>query len=159
MSYTDKIARRARGLEPGERLLAACKAMVADQVAAVILFTAGTVAAGAAGAMAAAQATGRADDEPPPELAGAPQMILGLTDRRLIAWRMSGFLARPKEVVGSLPRARITGARLEETKVMGFRAGRLLIDLADTDRPLDLSVPRVQLAEAQALVAAIAQSK
>jgi hypothetical protein len=161
MSYTDKIARRARGLEPGERLEAACKAMVADQIAATILFTAGTVAAGAAGGMAAARITERApeSDEPPAELAGAPQMILGLTDRRLLAWRMSGFLARPKEVLGSIDRARITGARLEETKIMGFRAGRLLIDLADTDRPLDLSVPRVQLAEAQALVAAIAQSK
>lgn len=157
MSYTDKIARRARGLEPGERLAAACKAMVADQIAATILFTAGTVAGGAAGGMAATR-IGQRDpdpDQPPPELAGAPQMILGLTDRRLIAGRMSGFLARPKDVLGSIDRARITGARLEETKIMGFRAGRLLIDLADTEHPIDLSVPRVQLDEAAVLVAAL----
>lgn len=159
MSYTDKIAHRAAGLDPDERLLAACKAMIADQVAATILFTAGAVAAGAPGAIASTRLeTGDGSAEAAAtaaDLATAPQMILGLTDRRLLAWRMSGFLARPRDLLGTIDRARITSARLEETKIFGFRAGRLLIDLRDSPQPLDFSVPRAHLAEAAALVAAL----
>jgi hypothetical protein len=51
------------------------------------------------------EATARAAGFP----CAGPEMLLGVTDRRLLVWRTSFFLARPLDIAASMPLERIVG--------------------------------------------------
>ena len=94
----------AEGLEPGERLRA--YAGMSFRGATAVSGTA-TFAMGSGRARMRAyydwEEVATAADFP----AGGPDCVIGVTDTRLIVWRTSFGLNRPKEVAGSIPIERV----------------------------------------------------
>jgi hypothetical protein len=95
---------RPASLEPGEQLRALAHASFRGALAASVRTTFSASASrnrprAFDAWRAGAEAAGFAPEE--------PEMVLGVTDRRLVAWRPSFFLGRPVEETASLPIGRL----------------------------------------------------
>lgn len=148
-SYAEKVGAHAEkaGLLNGEKVLAAAKVMVEDRLKAVVFTAAMAVAAGTA--VPPGEERKKAGEFP-----SAPQMVLALTGNRLIIFRMSGMLARPREVLGELPVRSIESVRTGTGRYMGMPCGTLTLGI-EGEREVELLVPRVQMGEARKLAGAL----
>ncbi|MCZ7527150.1 MAG: hypothetical protein M5U14_12665 [Acidimicrobiia bacterium] len=157
--YVAKIAGRVSAdLEPGERLLAAMKAMPRGAVKAIVYPAAGMANLGVAGAVAGSEIADRhaAEGRDEAEAVGVEtnaQMITGLTDRRILLWKMGGLRAAPKHVLGELPRAQVASVTMGTAKVLGQTMAEVTVTTTDGAQ-LHLQVPRVQRREAERFVEA-----
>lgn len=96
-------------LEPGERLLAAARGMSKGATKGIVGGVAGAVGLGAAG-LAVGTSVGaeeRAEGQEEQRQAGLTrlpaQIVLGLTDRRLLFFARSGLSGKAGDLVGGIP--------------------------------------------------------
>lgn len=156
--YTQKVANHVSKLELSleEKVLAATKIMVEDKIRVAVYTGASFVAGGGTLPAEAFRSVGRggeASDEGGDsmiELNGAPQMILALTNKRLIFFRMSGFFGRPKEALGEIPVDRVERIETEKGVLMGFACG-ILKFFVNNAEPFQFMVPKVHISKAKSL--------
>ncbi len=133
-SYAAKLVALIRSdLEQGEQIVVGIKAFVPGAMHAQTTAATGAAFGGGSGDEAARsldhlrEATRAAAESLPFPV--VPQMVFGLTDRRLAVWAMSA-LGKPKHLLGSVGRSGIRSATV--TSAAGFpRMGHLTLGLAD----------------------------
>ena len=152
----------AADLEPGEPLLAAVKASPAGQAHQQILGMAGMSQLGVPGAVAGtrlgerwSEAGEAARADAGIDTGQAMQVLVGLTDRRLLMWRVGGLRGRPRELIGALARADIDRLELGTTSLFGFTQPEVVVHTT-AGASFGLAVAKVNRTDAEHLVAAAA---
>lgn len=123
-NYTKKMQPIAAGvLQPGEVLLAGCRANAKGTTnAAAVGGAFGLIG----GAVAVAVMRNKAEkEEDGDDVAGSiaarwpkePQVAIGLTDRRLLVWKRSMMTAKPTELIAEFPREQVTSLTAERGKL------------------------------------------
>ena len=98
------MATPAPGLEPGEQLLARAPVSFRGATAASVR---STFAMSSARKRMAAYDAWRAQADTMGFTTAGPEMVLGVTDARLVVWRTTFWLNRPESITGKMPLARI----------------------------------------------------
>lgn len=147
-------------LEPGETLLAAVKASPAGQAHQQILGMAGMSQLGVAGAVAGdrlgerwSEAGQAARADAGIDTGQAMQVLVGLTDRRLLMWKVGGLRGRPKELMGSLSRGDIDRLELGTTSLFGISQPEIVVHTTAA-ASFGLAVAKINRSDAEQLVAA-----
>jgi len=167
MNLQKMQAKCAAVLGPGETLVAATKAMPRGAAHEVILGAAGGVAAagvspGLSGAgMIAGQKAGagvgdegRAErDAAGVDVGNATQVLLGVTDRRLVMIKLSA-LGKAKEILAAVDRSEITGVAMGETKLFGQTMAELVLKLSG-EAEVGFGIAKVHRKDGDAVLAAL----
>jgi hypothetical protein len=134
--YTPKLAKVAADVVgPGEALLAGSRAMSKGSTKGIIAGATGAVAGGAVG-MAIGASIAKEGVEEGRAQAGAagidhaPQIAIGLTDRRLLIWKRGGLSGKPKDLIGEIP-LDLVGSIDGEDSGSKLKPDRLTVHLTD----------------------------
>jgi hypothetical protein len=165
---TEKMTQKcAAMLDTSETIVAAAKVMPRGATQEMILSAAGAVAGGtvapaAAGVgavlgSAAGQGVGDAGRDERTEagmdVGGAQQVLLAVTDRRVVLFAVSAF-GKPKELTTAVDRTRIRSVALGEAKLFGQTMAEVVITL-DTGAEVGFGAAKVHRRDAEAVVVAL----
>jgi len=157
----DKIAQRVQAdLNPGESLLAAVKVTPRGTIEQGILGAAGAVAGGALGIVIGSkvgesgrEAGDRERASAGLDLGNEAQVIAGVTQTRLLMWKMAKLGGKPKELLADLDLSDISSMTLGDGKLMGQTMPEILCTTTD-GAEFGLRVAKVHKKNAAALIAA-----
>ncbi len=151
-------------LDPGERPLAAVKAMPRGAAQETILGAAGGVAGGsvspalAGGGFVLGQKAGesagdqgRAErEEAGVDVGRAQQVCLVVTDRRLVLCR-TNWRGKPKDVMAALDRSAIAKVELGETKLFGQKMAEIVLTTS-TGAEVGFGVAKINRSDGEVVV-------
>jgi len=157
----DKIRSRVSGdLLPGEVLEAAVKVTPRGNIESTTLGMAGGMAAGVVGLMAGEKLGESARESGAEErsaagidLGGEAQVLAGVTDQRLLMWKLSALGGKPKELLASMPLTEIASMELGEGKLMGQKMPEIICETT-SGAVFGLRVAKVHKKDAETLIAA-----
>ncbi len=157
----DKIAERVRNdLASGEQLLAAVKVTPRGTIEHGILGAAGAVSLGAAGAIVGSTLGKTTADSGAEEREAAgidlghnSQVLAGLTNQRLLMWKLSALGGKPKELLASIDVRDLTGMIMGESKLLGQTMPEIVCTTS-SGAEFGLRVAKVHRSQAMELLAA-----
>ncbi len=137
-----KLFAKVTGLEPGEQVVAGCKAMRPGQIKKQAF------AAGVGGGLGAAIAM-RGGKEADMADFDLTQMCVGLTEHRVVVAKQTAMTGKAKEIVGGIPIDQIASVTADQGRVMATKILSGTITLKDGNT-FAFEVPRVDLKQGQA---------
>lgn len=157
----DKIREKVQGdLQPGESLLAAVKVTPRGTIDQDILGVAGLVAGGAIGMFAGSKlgnSKREAGDQERSavglDLGSESQVLAGVTDSRLLMWKLAKLGGKPKELLAGIDLADISSMTLGEGKLMGQTMPEIVCATTDGSE-FGLRVAKIHRSLAEELIAA-----
>ncbi len=157
----DKIADRIRNdLASGEQLLAAVKVTPRGSIEQGILGAAGAVSLGAAGAILGSKLGETTADAGTDEreaagidLGQSSQVLAGLTNQRLLMWKLSALGGKPKELLASIDVGDLAGMTMGESKLFGQTMPEIVCTTS-SGAEFGLRVAKVHRSQAMELLAA-----
>lgn len=154
-----KMAKKA-GLEPGEVVAAAVRALPPGGIKQLSARAAGGAVGGLVGAAVATAMSNRGDKNGAAPVASFPMakpMILGVTDRRIIVMNQTALMGSPKAVLGSVPLADIASCTTEEGKAVGMKNLHIMFTLRDGSST-HVEIARALMGKGRAFAVAVQQA-
>ncbi len=157
----DRIRDRVKGdLRPDENLLAAVKVTPRGTIEQGILGAAGAVAGGMVGLVTGSKLGESKREAGDQERAAAgldlgdeSQVLAGVTEHRLLMWKLAKLGGKPKGLLASIDLSAIASMTLGEGKLMGQTMPEIVCTTTD-GAEFGLRVAKIHRSRAQELIAA-----